>query len=237
MADFGNNEILGLSLIILSCCCIHLLIVFPEHSPELSPSPLPPPPPPPPPRGLIPPNRNNPTVSKIVDALLSRGNYSALVPDLVSKFAAAEVLCRIDGEITVFVPRDDSTYRFCESERPGVRIVTSRVDRESFGERGRPLSNGSVRRTCGREAEIRIEAWRNVRAEVKDWNLYDDGRVLVHGFGGELTHNLVTAVERLTILGLVEQRRDPPGILCRSVPPELVNSFSYLRRVDGRWWD
>ncbi|CAL1390009.1 unnamed protein product [Linum trigynum] len=84
-----------------------------------------------------------------------------MVPDLVSKFAAVGLF-------------DLPVLRFGEG-RGADRYVEGGPG--AFGERGRPLSHGSVRRTCSIESEIRIGTWINVRAEVPDWNLYD-GRVV-----------------------------------------------------------
>ncbi|CAN0838370.1 hypothetical protein LINGRAHAP2_LOCUS2121 [Linum grandiflorum] len=94
--------------------------------------------------------------------------------------------------ITVFIPSDNSQYPLCSSEKPEVQIVLSRVDQDGF--RSGRLSNRSVLKTCGGNEDpvgviesAKAAARGHWKADVVDWNLYDDGggHVVVHGIRGD----------------------------------------------------
>ncbi|CAI0427540.1 unnamed protein product [Linum tenue] len=242
MADSVERRLLITFALILCfiLCSSVLLLRHPSDVPQNPPPPL-----------VLPPDVD-PTAAKIAEALHSRGNYSSMIPELISKFNP-DCLSG-GGGVTIFVPTDQSEYHVCGSERPGVRIVRSRVDRAAFGSSG-GLTNGSVLETwCDGGGEIRVEESAAaekgyLHAEVVDWNLYDGdgGRVIVHGIDGELrSHNLVAAVGKFAVSGLVKPRRkdaagDELESLCRGpwqdqvMAPRTVDGYreAFIRRVDG----
>ncbi|CAL1414957.1 unnamed protein product [Linum trigynum] len=202
MADSVKRRLLiTFAAILCFILCSSVLLRHPSDVPQKPPPPL-----------VLPPDVD-PTAAKIAEALHSRGNYSAMIPDLISKFNPG--CLGAAAAVTIFVPTDRSEYPVCGSERPGVRIVLSRVDREAFGS----LTNGSVLETCDggeiRVAESAAAEKGYLHAEVVDWNLYDDdggGRVIVHGIDGELqSHMPVAAVGRFAVSGMVKPRRKDAG--------------------------
>ncbi|CAI0427541.1 unnamed protein product [Linum tenue] len=223
--------------------CSSILFLLPP-SPNL-PHKQPPPP-------LVLPPGVHPTAAKIAQALHSRGNYSAMIPDLVSQFDPG--CLRGGAALTIFVPTDRSEYHVCGSERPGFRVVRSRVDRAAFGS---SLTNGSVLETCDGGGEIRVVELtsaaeiRYLHNRVVDWNLYDGGddggQVVVHGIDGQLGSDTpVAAVGRFAVSGLVKQRREDAAgdefeKRCRGswmdivLPPRTTDMYRevFIRRVDG----
>ncbi|CAL1358869.1 unnamed protein product [Linum trigynum] len=62
-------------------------------------------------------------------ALLSRGNYSAMIPDLVSQLLHHYPV-GAEEAITVFVPSEDTEYDWCETERPEVRVLCHALEKK-----------------------------------------------------------------------------------------------------------
>ncbi|CAI0394452.1 unnamed protein product [Linum tenue] len=166
-----------------------------------------------------------------------------MIPDLVSKLLHHYPV-GAEEAITVFVPSDDAEYEWCETERPEVRVLTGRFDRESFGPGG--LSHGSVLRARdGGGSPIRVRDWGrydDTRRLFVDWGLYDDGRrLVVHGLRGRLVRPHIWArigPGWLVIKGLIEEKRGPPDPRCPDPDLDLDmmpkgKEEEYVRRVDG----
>ncbi|CAI0543567.1 unnamed protein product [Linum tenue] len=180
---------------------------------------------------------------EIAAALRSHGNYSSSCSDLEAKLSRHLASSPAGGFYTVFVPSDDSTYDRRWFEKPEVQIVTSRVDRRSFGS-GR-LSAGSVLRGVGGGEERAIlvaelpgggEYYPRLEfgGRVRDWNLYDDGRVVVHGFAGKrMSHwpPVAVGVGGLGISGLVAPRERRPA---REFPVRRVDGLETLELLDDQ---
>ncbi|CAI0394511.1 unnamed protein product [Linum tenue] len=168
-----------------------------------------------------------------------------MIPDLVSKLLHHYPVGAEEEAITVFVPSDDTEYEWCETERPEVRVLTGRVDRESFGP-GR-LSYGSVLRPRdGGGSPIRVTESADHRGVVVDWGLYDDGRrLVVHGLRGRTVprHRWVrTGPGWLVVSGLIVEKRGPRDPRCPDPDPDMMPKnkeeeeayrSEYVRRVDG----
>ncbi|CAL1358789.1 unnamed protein product [Linum trigynum] len=162
-----------------------------------------------------------------------------MIPDLVSKLLHHYPV-GAEEAITVFVPSDEAEYDWCETEWPEVRVLTGRVDRESFGPGG--LSHGSVLQARdGGGSPIRVRDWDkydDFRHLVVDWGLYDDGRrLVVHGMRGRLVRpNRWVRIGPgwLVIKGLIVEKRGPRDPRCPDPDPEEEAYRSkYIRRVDG----